>query len=284
MKLIGPHVSADGGVENAPLRASAVGATGFALFTRNQRTWRSQPLSEESIVAFRDRCRQAGYGPGSILPHDSYLINLGAPDPRILARSREAFVDELGRCAQLGLTMLNFHPGSHKGLMSDEGCLDIVAASVEFGLERTEGVTAVVEITAGQGSNVGRTFEQLARLIERVSQQERIGVCLDTAHAFAAGYDLRAGCEEALSELDRIVGLRRLRGMHLNDSKAALGSRVDRHAALGGGEIGWEAFRCLMKDPRTDGIPLILETPDEDRWPDEIAKLAAYAREGARQD
>ncbi len=280
MKLIGPHVSADGGVENAPLRARAIGATGFALFTRNQLTWRSSPLSEKTIAAFRGNCREAGYAPGSILPHDSYLINLGAPDPKILAKSREAFVDELRRCEQLGLTMLNFHPGAHKGLMSDEECLDVVAESIDFGLDRTEGVTAVVEITAGQGTNVGRTFEQLARLIHRVSHADRIGVCLDTAHAFAAGYDLRVGCGEILSELDRVVGLALLKAMHLNDSKTALGSRVDRHAPLGGGEIGWGPFRCLVRDPRTDGIPLILETPDEDRWPQEIARLARWASEG----
>ncbi len=284
MKLIGPHVSTEGGVENAPLRARAIGATGFALFTRNQLAWRSSPLSAKTIAAFRGNCSEAGYGPESILPHDSYLINLGAPDSKILAKSREAFVDELRRCEELGLTMLNFHPGAHKGLMSDEACLDLVAESIDFGLDRTEGVTAVVEITAGQGTNVGRTFEQLARLLERVVHGDRIGICLDTAHAFAGGYDLRAGCERILSELDRIVGLRRLRGMHLNDSQTALGSRVDRHAPLGDGEIGWGAFRCLMSDPRTDGIPLILETPDEDRWPAEIARLADYARGDTKAD
>jgi len=276
-KLVGAHVSAEGGVENAPLEASRIGATAFALFTRSQRMWRSRPLSEDTIERFRAHCAEAGYSPECILPHDSYLINLGAPDPEILAKSREAFLDELRRCEQLGLTLLNFHPGAHKKLMSDEQCLDRVAQSIDLGLERTGGVTAVVEITAGQGSNVGRTFEQLAYLIDRVSHKSRVGVSLDTAHAFAAGYDLRSDYEGVMAQLDRIVGLRYLKGMHLNDSSTALGSRKDRHASLGDGQIGWAPFRSLVCDPRTDGIPLILETPAPERWPDEISRLLAYA-------
>ncbi len=279
MKLIGAHVSTDGGVENAPLEARRIGATGFALFTRNQRTWKSRPLSEEAIAAFRANCLEAGYGPGSILPHDSYLINLGAPDADILAKSREAFVDELRRCEQLGLGMLNFHPGAHKRLMSDEQCLDLVAESIDLGLAQTRDVVAVIEITAGQGSSVGRSLEQIAYVIGRVSHRDRIGMCVDTAHAFAAGYDLAApgGYDAFMEQLDRTVGLRYLKGVHLNDTKMALGSRKDRHASLGDGKLGWEAFGRLVRDPRTDGIPLILETPDPELWPAEIARLFSLA-------
>ncbi len=279
MKIIGAHVSAEGGVENAPHEARRIGATGFALFTRNQRTWRSKPLDDESIAAFRASCAEGGYGPNSILPHDSYLINLGASDPGILARSREAFVDELRRCGQLGLTMLNLHPGAHRNLMSDEECLDLVAESINLGLAETSGVAAVIELTAGQGSNVGRTLEQLARLIERVSDRQRVGVCVDTAHAFAAGYDLAAagGFEGFMADLDRVIGLGFLKGMHLNDTRMALGSRKDRHASLGDGELGWDLFERIARDPRTDGVPMILETPEPQLWPIEIARLARCA-------
>jgi deoxyribonuclease-4 len=279
LKLIGAHVSTEGGVENAPLEARRIGATAFALFTRNQRIWRSRPFTDESITTFRARCADAGYEAGCILPHDSYLINLGAPDAAILARSREAFLDELRRCEQLGLGLLNFHPGAHKKLMSDEQCLDRVAESINLGLEQTHGVTAVVELTAGQGSSVGCTLEQLAYLLERVSDKGRVGVCVDTAHAFAAGYELRtaAGYESFMERLESLVGLRYLKGMHFNDTRMALASRKDRHACLGDGELGWELFERLVSDPRTDGIPLVLETPDPGRWPAEIARLARRA-------
>lgn len=280
VKLIGAHVSAEGGVENAPLEARRIGATGFALFTRNQRIWKSRPLTDESIAAFRAHCLEAGYGPGSILAHDSYLINLGAPDAAILAKSREAFADELRRCEQLGVGMLNFHPGAHKKLMSDEQCLDLVAESIDLGLDHTRGVFAVIEITAGQGSSVGRTLEQIAYIISRVADRSRVGVCVDTAHVFAAGYDIAApgGYETFMQQLDRTVGLRYLRGVHLNDTRMTLGSRKDRHASLGDGELGWELFERVVRDPRTDGIPLILETPDPDLWPAEIARLASAAQ------
>jgi deoxyribonuclease IV len=278
-KFIGAHVSTEGGIANAPLEARRIGATAFALFTRNQKTWRSPPLADEAIERFRANCAATGYGPRAILPHASYLLNLGSAEPEILSRSREAFIDEMRRCELLGLNLLNFHPGAHKGLASDEQCLDTVAESINLALAQTRGVTAVVEITAGQGTCVGRTLEQLAYLLERVDDADRAGVCVDTAHAFGAGYDLRteADYRELMAALGRTVGFARLCGVHLNDTACGLGSRKDRHASLGDGEIGWHVFRCLLRDPRTDGVPLILETPDPGRWAAEIATLAGFA-------
>lgn len=281
MKKIGAHVSASGGVENAPLNAADIGATAFALFTRNQRQWTSKPLSEESIAAFKENCRELGYSSGDILPHDSYLINLGNPTPDGLEKSRNAFLDEMQRCEQLGLTLLNFHPGSHLKQMSEEECLDLIAESVNWALAQTEGVTAVVENTAGQGSNVGYRFEHLAHIIDKVDDKSRIGVCLDTAHMYAGGYDVKTeeGFETALEQFDRVVGLKYLRGMHLNDSKKELDTRVDRHDSLGAGTIGWDLFRHILQDDRFDNMPLILETPRPELWPEEIAKLKAFAEE-----
>jgi deoxyribonuclease IV len=277
MKYVGAHVSAAGGVGNAPLNAAAIDAQAFALFTRNQRQWAAKPFTEEEIAAFRANCRVKGYTPGQILVHDSYLINLGHPEAEALAKSRTAFLAEMRRCEALGLTLLNFHPGSHLGLLSEEACLSRIAESIGIALAGTEGVTAVIENTAGQGSNLGFRFEQLARIIQQLPDRGRIGVCLDTAHTFAAGYDLRTpeAFAAILEEFDRIVGFNYLRGVHLNDSKAALGSRVDRHAPIGKGQIGLEPFRLLMNDRRFDGIPLILETPESERWAEEIRLLYA---------
>jgi deoxyribonuclease-4 len=259
--------------------AREIGATAFGLFTRNQRRWTSAALTDEAIDRFRAACDELGFGPESILPHDSYLINLGAPDEQILQRSREAFFDELARCEALGLAMLNFHPGAHRGEMTDEECLARIAEGVNRGLDQTCGVTAVVEITAGQGSNVGYRMEHLAAIISAVEDKSRIGVCLDTCHAFCAGYDLRTveAYEQTMGELERIVGLGYLKGIHLNDSKMPFGSRKDRHENLGLGHLGWDAFRFVVEDPRTDGIPLILETPGPDAWPAEIARLQVMA-------
>jgi len=275
MKYVGAHVSASGGVENAPLNAAAIGARAFALFTKNQRQWQAKPLTTKSIDAFRANLEQAGIRPGHVLPHDSYLINLGHPEPEALAKSRAAFLDEMRRCGQLGLQLLNFHPGAHLGKIDEEACLARIAESVNLALEQTEGVTAVIENTAGQGTVLGWRFEHLAAIIDRVEDKSRVGVCLDTAHTFGAGYDLRtaAACAETFTEFDAVVGFRYLRGMHLNDSKAALGSRVDRHHSLGRGLIGLEAFRYIMRDPRFDGMPLVLETIDETLWPEEIRML-----------
>jgi len=281
MKYFGAHVSAAGGTENAPANAHKIGATAFALFTKNQRQWVAKPLTAAEIDAFRRACDEYGYTPAQILPHDSYLINLGHPDAEGLAKSREAFIEEMKRCEQLGLDRLNFHPGSHLKQITEEESLDRIAASINLALETTHGVTAVIENTAGQGSNLGFRFEHLAYLIDRVEDKSRVGVCIDTCHAFAAGYDLRTAeaCEKTFAELERVVGFRYLKGMHLNDALKILGSRVDRHTPLGDGMIGLECFRYIARDARFDGIPLILETPDESRWAEEIARLKAFAGE-----
>jgi deoxyribonuclease-4 len=277
-KYVGAHVSASGGVENAPLNAKAIGATAFALFTKNQRQWVAKPLSEESISQFKENCRQAGYEPFQILPHDSYLINLGNPDPQALEKSRNAFLDEMQRCEQLGLDRLNFHPGAHLNQTSEAQCMELIAESINLALDRTTGVTAVIENTAGQGSNLGHTFEQLATIMEQVKDQSRVGVCIDTCHAYTAGYELatREGFEETFTRFGKIIGFDRLKGMHLNDSKKALGSRVDRHDNLGKGLLGTDLFRWIMEDERFDGIPLVLETPDDTLWEKEISLLKSY--------
>ncbi len=281
MKFFGAHVSASGGVENAPRNASAIGATAFALFTKNQRQWRSAPLSAASIEAFRRELAAAAIDPRHVLPHDSYLINLGHPEEEGLERSREAFLDEMQRCEQLGLDRLNFHPGSHLKKISVEECLDRVAESINIALRATKGVTAVIENTAGQGSNVGFAFWQLRRIIDGVEDRSRVGVCLDTCHSFAAGYDLSSelACERTFEEFDSEVGFEYLRGVHLNDALRPLGSRIDRHTPLGEGQIGWDCFRFIARDSRFDDLPLILETPDESRWAEEIEILNKFANE-----
>lgn len=279
MKYFGAHVSASGGVENAPRNAREIGATAFALFTKNQRQWHAPQLTPAQIEAFRSACAEAGYAPGVILPHDSYLINLGHPEREGLEKSRASFVEEMQRCEALGLDRLNFHPGSHLQKITSVQSLDRIAESINIALEQSRGVTAVIENTAGQGSNLGFAFEHLAYIIDKVEDKSRVGYCIDTCHAFAAGYDLRTAeaCERTFAELDRVVGLNYLRGMHLNDAMKPLGSHVDRHAPLGDGEIGWECFRYIAADSRFDDIPLILETPDEARWPEEIARLKVLA-------
>ena len=275
MKYVGAHVSAAGVIGNAPLNAAAIGARAFALFTRNQRQWTAKPLTEEEIASFRNNCREQGFKPEQIIAHDSYLINIGHPEGNALAKSRAAFLAEMSRCEALGITLLNLHPGSHLRLSTEKECLVRIAESIRIALASTERVTAVIENTAGQGSNLGFRFEQIARIIEMVGDRSRVGVCLDTAHAFAAGYDIRTpeALAITLGEFERIVGFGFLRGAHLNDSKTALGSRVDRHAPIGKGLIGLEPFRLIMNDRRFDGIPLILETPESERWAEEIRLL-----------
>lgn len=277
MKFIGAHVSASGGVENAPLNAHAIGAKAFALFTRNQRQWKSAPLSKKSITLFKDRCEEFGYKAEHILPHDSYLINLGHPEAEGLQKSREAFLDEMQRCEQLGLDRLNFHPGSHLNKIGVEECLTRIAESINWALDQTSGVCAVLENTAGQGSNLGHTFEQLAYIIDKVEDKSRVGVCIDTAHTLAAGYEIRTveSFTDTFKKFDEIIGFSYLRGMHINDSKKELATRVDRHDSIGKGFMGLTTFELLMKDARFDHIPLILETPDESVWAEEIASLFA---------
>ena len=275
MKYIGAHVSASGGVENAPINAKEIGATAFALFTKNQRQWVSAPLSEKSIELFKERCAGFGFNPNYILPHDSYLINLGHPDEEGIAKSRAAFFDEMHRCQQLGLNRLNFHPGSHLNQISIDDCLSRISESINLSLEKTEGVTAVIENTAGQGTNLGFKFEQIAQIIDKVNDKSRVGVCIDTAHTLAAGYEIRTkeGFEQTFSEFERIIGINYLNGIHLNDSKKELGTHVDRHDSIGKGVMGMETFLLIMNDARFDNLPIILETPDESIWAEEIKLL-----------
>ncbi len=275
MKFVGAHVSAAGGVENAPLNARRIGARSFALFTKNQKQWRAKPLTVESIAAFKKNLAASGIAPRHVLPHDSYLINLGHPDAAKRKQSVLALLEEALRVEQLGLPYLNFHPGSHLGELNDEQCLDNVADGMRTILSETSKVGLLVEGTSGQGNHVGHRFEHLARILERVDAAERSGVCLDTCHLFAAGYDLRSAeaYEATMGSFDAIIGRRFLRGAHLNDAKAELGSRKDRHDSIGKGKLGLEAFRLLMNDPRFDDLPLILETVDESLWPAEIELL-----------
>lgn len=279
MKYIGAHVTASGGVENAPLNASQIGANAFALFTKNQRQWKSTPLSEKSIKLFKENCEKNNLDTKYILPHDSYLINLGSPDEEGLMKSRDAFLDEMQRCEQLGINLLNFHPGSHLRQITVEECLDIIAESINITLSKTKGVTAVIENTAGQGTNVGNEFWHLKHIIDKVEDKSRVGICIDTCHTYSAGYDLVGNYENVFKELDEVVGLDYLKAIHLNDSKKELGSRVDRHESIGKGTLGIEFFKRFMKDSRFDNIPIVLETPDETIWADEIKLLRSFETE-----
>lgn len=272
-KHIGAHVSASGGVEHAPINAHEIGANAFVLFNKNQRQWVSKPLTDDSIRLFKENCEKYDFSPEYILPHDSYLINLGHPDEEGLEKSRAAFLDEMQRCEQLGLKLLNFHPGSTLNKISVEDCLARIAESINMTLEKTKGVTAVIENTAGQGSNLGSEFWQLKYIIDRVEDKSRVGVCLDTCHTFTAGYDLANDYDKVFDEFEKEVGFNYLRGMHLNDSKKPMGSHVDRHDSIGEGFIGKGFFERLMEDSRFDNMPLILETPDESKWAEEIEWL-----------
>lgn len=276
MKYIGAHVSASGGVENAPLNAKEIGANAFALFTKNQRQWVSAPLTQKSIELFKKNCAEYSFDASYIMPHDSYLINLGNPDEEAIQKSRAAFIDEMQRCEQLGLKMLNFHPGSHLNKISIEQCLDEIAANINLALSKTNGVTAVIENTAGQGSNVGNRFEEIRYIIDRIEDKSRVGVCIDTCHTYSAGYDIVNDYEGVFGEFERVVGLEYLRGIHLNDTKKPLGSRVDRHECIGDGLLGIGFFKRFMQDSRFDNMPIVLETPDENRWVEEIALLRSF--------
>ena len=275
MKRIGAHVSASGGVFNAPLNAAKIGADAFAMFVKNQRRWDAPPLSAEETIAFKDALKQSGIGAEHVLVHDSYLINLGHPREAEREKSLNAFVDEIRRCEALGLKLLNFHPGSYLNEISAQECLDNIAESLNFAIANTSGVKLVLENTAGQGSNLGYDFAQLAYVIDKISNKDRISVCIDTCHAFAAGYDLRSpqAYERTMSEFDRAIGYKFLSGMHLNDTKNELGVRKDRHESLGRGFLGFAAFENIMNDPNIDEIPLILETIDDSLWAEEIALL-----------
>ncbi len=275
MKYVGAHVSVQGGVSAAPLNANSIGAKSFALFTGSSSRWHSKSITEKEAQAFKERCAAYGYPAHLILPHDNFLINLGSPDPEKLDKSRKSFLDEMKRCAQLGLTMLNFHPGSHLNVIPEDDCLDRIAESINLALEQTDGVTAVIENTAGQGSNLGHRYEQIARIIDGVEDKGRVGVCIDTCHSYSAGYDISSqeGYDLTWREFDSVIGRGYLRGIHLNDDKRELGSRIDRHASLRTGTLGEEFFRRFMNDPRFDDMPIILETPDDSLWKKEIEWL-----------
>lgn len=283
MKRVGAHVSASGGVENAPGNANEIGAKSFALFTKNQRQWFSKSLTTQNIDGFKTNVEKFGYSFDHILPHDSYLINLGHPETEALEKSRNAFLDEMQRCEQLGIRLLNFHPGSHLKKIDPEVSLTRIAESINIALDKTIGVTAVIENTAGQGSNLGYEFEQLAFIIDRIEDKDRVGICFDTCHGFVAGYDIKSkdGYKATWKKFDQTVGLKYLKGMHLNDAKKSLGSKVDRHESIGNGEIGIDTFKWIMNDPRFDEMPLILETPNAENWAEEIAMLYGLVGEEA---
>ena len=269
MKYVGAHVSAAGGLANAAIRAAEIEATAFALFTKNQRQWRAAPLSDETIAEFKAACEKYHFGPGQILPHDSYLINLGHPVEEALEKSREAFIDELTRCQQLGLTLLNFHPGSHVGQGAEKG-IELIAAQLNAVIHPEQKTTVLLETMAGKGTEVGRSFEELRAIIDRVDRDEKLGVCLDTCHVWDGGYDIQEHLDEVLTEFDNIIGLGRLKAIHLNDSQNGRGSHKDRHARIGEGKIGLEALVRVIRHPALKNLPFILETPND---------AAGYARE-----
>ena len=279
MYFIGPHVSIGGGVANAPRNAKALGATGFGMFVKNQRQWTAAPYAQADVDAFRRQLKADGYTSAQVMPHAGYLINLANPDEAAHAKSMASLLDELRRCMALGLDKLNFHPGSHLRLLTPQAACSRVAQSVNSALAETEGVTLVIENTAGSGGNLGAPFEELKAIIDGVDDKARVGVCLDTMHTFAAGFDIRTrdGFLTTIDQSDRTVGLGYLRGLHLNDSKVALNSHVDRHESLGAGLLGIDVFKCIMRDARFENMPLVLETPNEELWAREIEQLMAMA-------
>ena len=278
MKYFGAHVSASGGVFNAPLNAKKIGAKAFALFVKNQRQWKAKDYDEKVIEKFKKNLADSGISPKHVLPHDSYLINLGHPELEAREKSLNAFIDEVQRCEQLGLKLLNFHPGSHLRKISEEESLDLIAENMNKTLEATNDVTLVIENTAGQGSNLGYKFEHLAYLIDKSIDKSRVGVCIDTCHMFVSGYDIRTREEydKTWKEFDEKVGFEYLKGMHINDSLTPYASKKDRHQSLGKGEIGIDFFKWLANDPRMDDMPLVLETIDESIWKEEIELLYSF--------
>ncbi len=280
MKKIGAHISISGGVQNAPKNAASIGATAFAMFLKNQRQWVAKPFDEETVNIFKSEMQKYSYTADDVLAHDSYLINLGSPSKDARDKSLNAFIDEAYRLEELGLKLLNFHPGSHLNEITEDDCLKYIADAMNETINKTKNAVLVIENTAGQGSNLGYKFEHLARLIELTDNKNRVGVCIDTCHTFSAGYNLvgEESFKATFDNFDKIVGFKYLRGMHINDSKAPFASKKDRHESLGLGSIGIAAFEIIMKDERFDNIPLILETPNEEIWSEEIAKLKAFEK------
>jgi len=280
MKYVGAHVSIQDGVFNAPLHAMKIGAKAFAFFTKNQRRWFGHPYSQEDILKFKSNLKESDISPLHILAHSSYLINLGHPDKKSRETSINALIDEVNRCDQLGVRLLNIHPGSHLRELTEVECMNYIADSINIVLSQTKNVILVIENTAGQGSNLGYKFEHLAYLINKTKNMQRIGVCIDTCHLFVAGYDLKTKkkYEDVWEQFNKIVGFKHLKGVHLNDSKNELGSKLDRHESIGKGELGLEPFKFLMADTRFDDIPLILETADPSIWQDEIKLLYSFSK------
>jgi deoxyribonuclease IV len=274
-KYIGAHVSASGGVHHAVENAEKINAKSFALFVKNQRQWNAKPLEKKIIHSFKHALIKEGYSTKYILPHAGYLINLGNSDKEKRKKSLDCFIEELNRCRVLGLEYLNIHPGSHLREISEETCLDLIVDSIEQAMDAVTDIKIVLENTAGQGSNLGNKFEHLAYIIKKIKDKKRIGICLDTCHMFAAGYDVKTheGYKAAFKHFEDIVGLNYLTGIHLNDSKFACGSRKDRHESIGKGHLGITFFERFMNDPRFNNMPIILETIDSDIWKEEIRML-----------
>lgn len=279
MKFVGAHVSISGGVSNSPERATEIGANALGIFTKNQRQWKVPPLSDDEIERFKSELAKAKIEPEHVVVHDSYLINIGNPDVEKRKKSLDALLDETIRVERLGLVYLNFHPGSGMKEISEAETLTLIAEGVNEVLAQTKSAVLLLEATAGQGAHVGYQFEQLTTIIEKIDSKKRIGVCLDTCHIFVAGYDIRTPetYGETMKSFNKIVGLKYLKALHLNDAKNELGSRVDRHACLGEGHLDWQTFKNIMVDKRLDDIPMVLETPDKELWKEEVAALMAMA-------
>jgi len=274
-KKIGSHVSISGGVSNAPINAKLLNSKAFAMFAKNQKQWAAKPLTDSEIALFKKELEKAKISPDCVLPHDSYLINLGHPDSEQRQKSLDSFIEEMNRCDQLGLTLLNFHPGRHLKEITEEKCVEYVAESINTAISKTKNVKAIIETTAGQGSNIGFKFEQIAKIIELTEDKTRVGVCIDTCHIFSAGYDLRTEdtYKKTMDDFEKIIGFKYLFGVHLNDSEGDFGKKLDRHAEIGKGLIGLNCFKFIMNDKRFDNIPMVLETPNEDNWAAEIKML-----------
>ena len=271
---LGAHMSVAGGFEKSVERGLKVGCRTMQIFTKSNNQWLAPPITPEQALVFKRAVKQSGIGP--VFAHTAYLINAGSPDQETCERSRQALKVEVERATVLGLAFVVLHPGSHKET-GEEACIDRIAKTVAWVLSQTRGSTVKVlyEIAAGQGACVGHRFEHLADLLKKTGHPERTGICLDTCHLFAAGYDIRtkAAYEKTMAEFDRIIGLNRIQAIHLNDSKKELGCRVDRQEHIGQGQIGLEGFRCLLNDKRLNRLPMVLETPKDEECTEDVMNL-----------
>ncbi|MBO5770809.1 MAG: deoxyribonuclease IV [Spirochaetales bacterium] len=272
MLYIGPHVSVAGSVSLSPERAVELGATGFAIFTKNQRQWKAKPMEESEALEFKRNLSKLGIKPEAVLPHAGYLINPATPDEELREKSLNLFLDEAKRCQLLGLGVINIHPGAYKEGDRMEG-IKRSAKMLDDVLDMYPQFKVAVENTVGAGTIIGSSFEELECILEFVKNKDRLGFTLDTAHLFGAGYDIKTDPNGVLDAFFSRFGKEKLYGMHLNDSKVPLASNKDRHDSIGKGLIGKEAFLEIVKRKEVDGIPLVLETPDESLWPYEIKEL-----------